>query len=95
MVNIDNSTVLTGGEWMDIITDELKEEINKNSFRILERGKFRDFINHLFSWSSSRQGDRYWRDIFDNSDISEYIKTDTVGYTEFVLDPKKIIESYY
>jgi len=80
--------------WFDRISDDLTYEIRKNS--VNSRGDrdldFSDFINSLFSWSRSVQGDQYWRTIFDDRDIEKYLKS---AVPEVKIDEKAAISKWY
>ncbi len=83
-------------EWLKLINQELIDEIDKANTPLMgkyadDKVLFSDFINCLFTWTHTRQGYTFWRNIA-NEDPSKWMKANTL---QVKIDEKALIRSYY
>ena len=52
-------------KWKDNVIN-LKSELHMN-YVLSEKCRFSNFINRSFSWSQTKEGDSFWRNIYENS----------------------------
>ncbi len=96
---IDRKSIFTYKVWRSLLSDELNSEIDMNpvnSLIITYDLTFKSFINNLFNWKHTVQGQDFWQEIYDTNDVSQYLKqADLTGFTIEKVDEKKLIRSYY
>ena len=52
-------------KWKDNVIN-LKSELHMN-YVLSEKCRFSNFINRSFSWSQTKEGDSFWREIYENA----------------------------
>ena len=52
-------------KWKDNVIN-LKSELQMN-YVLSEKCRFSNFINRSFSWSQTKEGDSFWREIYENA----------------------------
>ena len=52
-------------KWKDNVIN-LKSELHMN-YVLSEKCRFSNFINRSFSWSQTKEGDTFWRNIYENA----------------------------